>query len=62
MIEKITALIFGLLALVLEVLISIKHPTIESIVAAVFALVIVVCVIVSLKRTATPTERDKVIK
>ena len=42
MVEKITALVFGLLALVLEVLVSITNPTVESIVAAVFALVIVI--------------------
>lgn len=51
--EKIIALVFGLLTLILEVLISIKNPTVESITAAVFALVIVVCVIVSIRRTVT---------
>lgn len=58
--EKITALVFGLLALVLEVLISIKNPTVESIVAAVFAAVIVIAVVVLIikdkKRIITLTE------
>lgn len=54
--EKIIALVFGLLALALEVLVSIKTPTVESIVAAVFAAVIVVCLIVSLCRVKTLTD------
>ena len=54
--EKITALVFGLLALVLEVLISIKNPTVESIVAAAFALVIVICCIASLCKVKTLVE------
>lgn len=51
--EKITALIFGILALVLEVFLSIKNPTVESIVAAAFAAMIVVCAIVSLCKVKT---------
>lgn len=54
--EKITALIFGLLALVLEGLISIKNPTVESIVAAAFALIIVICCIVALCKVKTLVE------
>lgn len=54
--EKITALVFGILALILEVFLSIKNPTVESIVAAAFALVIVICCIVSLCRVKTLVE------
>jgi hypothetical protein len=50
MIEKITAFVFGLLALVLEVLVSIANPTVESIVAAVFAAVIVIATGISIFR------------
>lgn len=50
MVEKITALIFGLLALALEVWQSIVNPTVESIVAAAFAAIIVISMIVLLKR------------
>lgn len=46
MLEKITALVFGILALVLEVFLSVKNPTVESIVAAAFAAVIVIAVVV----------------
>lgn len=56
MVEKITALIFATLAFVLELLISIKAPSIESIVAAAFAVVIIVCVAVSLRRRVVITE------
>lgn len=58
--SKIIALVFGLLALVLEVLISIKNPTVESIVAAAFALVIVISMIVLLcKEKVVELTEDK---
>lgn len=50
MIEKITAFVFGLLALALEVWQSLVNPTVESIVAAVFAAVIVICTAISIFR------------
>lgn len=43
--EKITALIFGLLGLVLEVWLTLTKPSVESIVAAVFCLIIVITMI-----------------
>ena len=56
MTEKITALVFGLLALGLEVWQSIVNPSVESIVAAGVALIIVVCAVISLTKRVVLTE------
>lgn len=48
MVEKITAFVFGLLALALEVWQSLVNPSVESIVAAVFAAVIVIATGISI--------------
>ena len=50
MTQKITALVFGLLALALEVWQSLVNPTVESIVAACFAAVIVISTGISIFR------------
>lgn len=42
--DKFIALIFGLLALGLELGISVKRPSVESITATAFALVIVIAI------------------
>ena len=50
MIEKITAFVFGLAALALEVWQSLVNPSVESIVAACFAAVIVIATGISIFR------------
>lgn len=50
MTQKITAFVFGLLALALEVWQSLVNPSVESIVAAVFAAVIVIATGISIFR------------
>lgn len=50
MVEKFIALVFGVVSLIIEALISMSTPSVESITAAVFALAIVVLMVLMIRK------------
>lgn len=55
--EKIIAFVFGLLAFVIELAISVRNPSVGSVVAAVFALVIVIDMLILIRKENSEKSR-----